>query len=80
MHQLIFNLKHGSIKLNEEEDESIWLKNKATRRYMAKPSYEVRMKENEKEENKWWWKNLCKLKCPLKTRIFIQFALSQTKY
>jgi hypothetical protein len=41
-------LKHGGIKLIDMDDEIIWSKNKALRRYTTKLGYEVSMaKEDE---------------------------------
>jgi hypothetical protein len=76
LNQFMHSLKHNAIKIKDEEDKLIWCKNKVFRNYTTKLGYEAKVEEEAKNERKCWWKNIWKLNCPRKMRIFIWLILS----
>ena len=68
-------LKVGNIILSGNADELVWIHSK-TGKYTPNDGYTQLIKENEDIELIWWWKAVLKLKCPLKSKIFMWFLLS----
>eukprot|EP00253_Pinus_taeda_P016622 PITA_16622 len=68
---LFVNELHRShVRLNNEQDNLIWAHGK-TGGYSPKEGYNYLMEKKGWHAPEWWSKNLWKLKCPLKSRIFL---------
>ena len=56
-------------------DELVWNMSKFGK-YSPKEGYLQLIMERNEVETSWWWKALWKFKCPLKTKLFCLFLLS----
>ena len=68
-------LKTSHFRLSLEADRLIWSQSKSGI-YTPSIGYLQLTLDRFEEELTWWWKVLWKLKCPLKTKIFSWFILS----
>eukprot|EP00253_Pinus_taeda_P014363 PITA_14363 len=66
----INELHRSHVRINNEQDNLIWAHGK-TGGYTPKEGYSFLMEKKGWSVPEWWSKNLWKLKCPMKARIFL---------
>jgi hypothetical protein len=72
----INGLKTYHVRITIREDELIW-KHSPFGVYTLKEGYTLINVEKMKMEPNWWWKEVWKIKCPLKARIFLWCLLKK---
>eukprot|EP01018_Ginkgo_biloba_P023075 Gb_32325 [translate_table: standard] len=71
----ISSLKRSHVRIKDSSDALLWSKNLASGHYSPKGGYKALCEVDNLEEPQWWWLDIWKFKCPLKTKIFMQLAI-----
>eukprot|EP00253_Pinus_taeda_P030772 PITA_30772 len=72
----IKELHHSNVRLKSDQDVLMWAQGK-TGEYSPKDGYSFLMGKKSWAPPEWWSKNIWKLKCPLKSRIFLWCMLKR---
>eukprot|EP00253_Pinus_taeda_P006972 PITA_06972 len=72
----IEELQRSNVRIKNEQDVLLWAQGK-TGVYSPKDGYSFLMNKKGWAVSEWWSKNLWKLKCPLKARIFLWCILKR---
>eukprot|EP00253_Pinus_taeda_P035654 PITA_35654 len=72
----IDELHHSHVKIKNDPDVLMWAQGK-TGVYSPKNGYTFLMEKKGWAASEWWSKNLWKLKCPLKSRVFLWCILKR---
>jgi hypothetical protein len=68
-------LKMSHVRIKDSEDELAWSKNPSLGIYNPKLGYKAMFTPRWPEDTQWWWKDIWKIKAPLKSLIFMWLAI-----